>query len=510
MGEVCSGGMIEREKLRERIWEESKRVWEIATPAILGSVCQFSIDVVTSAFVGHLGEIELAAVSVVQNVLEGFVYGIMLGMGSALETLCGQAVGAGQYNMLGIYMQRSWIITFVTALILTPVYIFSSPILILIRQDKQISNLAQKYSRWVIPQLFAYAVNFPIQKFLQSQIRVWVMTIIAMVTLGVHVLLNWIFVIKFGHGLFGAAMAANISWWIMVIAQIIYVVSGYFPEAWTGFSMMAFKSLASFVKLSLASAVMLCLELWYYTAIILIVGGLKNPTIAVDAVSICMNVQLWTLMVALGFNVSVSVRVSIELGAGNPKAAKFSVVVNTLTSTVLGILFTIAILIAKNDFPSIFTKDPIVKSETSKLGYFLAATIFLNSIQPVLHGVAVGAGWQFPVALINLGCYYIVGIPIGAILGYVFDVGVKGVWTGMLIGGVLQTIILLWFINRKNWTKEALQAEERVRTWGGAPAPELEQGSINTTKQDQEMQIKSLENIHEKSKETIIVNNGAE
>ncbi|CAL9166586.1 unnamed protein product [Musa hybrid cultivar] len=32
-------------------------------------------------------------------------------MGSDLETLCGQAVGAGQLHMLGIYMQRSWIIT---------------------------------------------------------------------------------------------------------------------------------------------------------------------------------------------------------------------------------------------------------------------------------------------------------------------------------------------------------------------------------------------------------------
>lgn len=488
--------MDERNKLGERLWEESKKVWEIATPAILGAVCQFSLGFVTSAFVGHLGEIELAAVSVVDNVIEGFAYGIMLGMGSALETLCGQAVGAGQFNMLGIYMQRSWIITFVSALILTPVYIFSSPILRLIHQDKQISDLAQKYSRWSIPHLFAYAVNFPIQKFLQSQIKVWVMTIIAMATLGIHALLNWILITKLGHGLFGAAMAANISWWIMVLAQMVYVVSGYFPEAWTGFSMLAFRSLASFVKLSLASAVMLCLELWYYTAVILIVGGLKNPTIAVDAVSICTNVQLWTLMVALGFNVAVSVRVSIELGAGNPKAAKFSVVVTTLTSMVLGVLFTIAILIAKNDFPAIFTKKPIVKSETSKLGYFLAATIFLNSIQPVLHGVAVGAGWQFMVALINVGCYYIVGLPVGAILGYVFDIGVKGVWTGMLVGGLLQTIILLWFVKRKNWSKEALKAEERVRTWGGASAPGLEQATINSTKQDHEMQLKSPE-VHE-------------
>ncbi|KAL6963903.1 hypothetical protein U1Q18_034910 [Sarracenia purpurea var. burkii] len=255
--------VVEREKITREFWNESKKMWQIAAPAMITAVTQFSIGFVTAAFVGHLGDVQLAAVSVVQNVIEGFVYGAMLGMGSALETLCGQAVGAGQFNMLGIYLQRSWIITGVTALLLTPFYAFASPILKLLHQDKDISDLAGSYSRWVIPQLFAYALNFPIQKFLQSQSKVWVMTIVSTVSLGIHVLLNWILITRFGHGLLGAAMAGNISWWVLVLAQMAYLVSGYFPEAWTGFSLLAFKSLSGFVKLSLASAVML----WWVTPI---------------------------------------------------------------------------------------------------------------------------------------------------------------------------------------------------------------------------------------------------
>lgn len=162
--------------------------------------------------------------------------------------------------MLGIYMQRSCIITGITALLLTPVYIFISPILQILRQDKHISDLAGKYSMWVIPQLYAYALNFPIQKFLQSQSKVWVMTIISLVALALHCLLNWVFLPKLQYGLLGAAIAGNISWWFLVVAQVIYVVGGFFPETWTGFSMLAFKSLAGFVKLSLASAIMLWLD----------------------------------------------------------------------------------------------------------------------------------------------------------------------------------------------------------------------------------------------------------
>lgn len=88
------------------------------------------------------------------------------------------------------------------------------------------------------------------------------MTAISGAVLGVHALLNWVFVIKLGKGLIGAAMVGNISWWLINLAQFLYLICGAFPEAWKGFSWVAFKNLAGFVKLSLASAVMLWSELY--------------------------------------------------------------------------------------------------------------------------------------------------------------------------------------------------------------------------------------------------------
>ena len=39
--------------------------------------------------------------------------------------------------------------------------------------------------------------------------------------------------------------------------------------------------------------------------------------------------------------------------------------------------------------------------------------------------MAIGAGWQAAVAYVNLGCYYIFGIPLGLILGYKLQMGVQ-------------------------------------------------------------------------------------
>ena len=65
-------------RLVSKSWEESRLLWQVAFPAILTEVFQFSIGFVTTAFVGHLGEVELAAVTVVENVIEGFAYGALV------------------------------------------------------------------------------------------------------------------------------------------------------------------------------------------------------------------------------------------------------------------------------------------------------------------------------------------------------------------------------------------------------------------------------------------------
>lgn len=107
-------------------------------------------------------------------------------------------------------------------------------------------------------------------------------------------------------------------------------------------------------------------------------------------------------------------------------------------------------------------------------------------------GVAVGSGWQSYVAYINLGCYYIIGLPLGILMQWFTDLGVKvyillyimhffslvwviiyiyvcvkliidsgelyifkGIWMGMIFGGTgIQTLILLIIIIRCDWEGE--------------------------------------------------------
>ncbi|KAF7829972.1 protein DETOXIFICATION 27-like [Senna tora] len=443
----------ERERFWRKVWIESKQLWKIVGPSIFSRVAMYTMNVVTQAFAGHLGDVDLAAISIANNVIVGFNFGLLLGMASALETLCGQAFGANKYDMLGIYMQRCWIVQFLCCFLLLPFYILATPILKLLGQSDDVAEQCGVVSLWLIPLHFSFAFQFPLLRFLQCQGKAWVMAWVSVVGLVVNVLSCYVLVYVWDLGLVGAAISLDISWWLLVLAGYGYMVCGGCPLTWTGYSMQAFSGLWDFFKLSAASGIMLCLENWYYRILILMTGHWKDATIVVDALSICMTISGWEMMIPLAFFAGAGV--ANELGGGNGKGAKFATQVSVGESTVIGALFCLIIILFCDQFAYIFTSTSDVVQVVHQMAYLLALTILFNSVQPVLSGVAVGLGWQARVAYINIGCYYIIGLPLGILMGWVFNLGVKGMWGGMILGGTaIQTAILVIITARCDWDKE--------------------------------------------------------
>ncbi|CAH9071402.1 unnamed protein product [Cuscuta epithymum] len=460
-------------RLKLATWIELKLLCYLAAPAVIAYLINNVMSMSAQIFSGHLGNLQLAAASLGNTGIQVFAYGLMLGMGSAVETLCGQAFGGGRYEMLGVYLQRSTILLSITGVFLSLLYIFSEPVLIFLGQSPEIASAAALFVYGLIPQIFAYAVNFPIQKFLQAQSIVAPSAYISAAALALHLVLSWVVVFRLGLGLLGASLVLSFSWWVVAVGQFVYIVkSERCRKTWSGFSVKAFSGLWGFFKLSAASAVMLCLEAWYFQILVLLAGLLENPELALDALSICTTISGWVFTISIGFNAAASVRVSNELGAGHPKSAAFSVVVVNVVSFVISVIAAAAVLALRRDISYMFTEGEVVADAVSDLCPLLALTIALNGIQPVLSGVAVGCGWQKFVAYVNVGCYYIVGVPLGCLLGFHFNLGAKGIWVGMMGGTVMQTVILLWTTIRTDWDKEVEAADKRLQQWGASATKE--------------------------------------
>uniref|UniRef100_A0A0D3EGH1 Protein DETOXIFICATION n=1 Tax=Brassica oleracea var. oleracea TaxID=109376 RepID=A0A0D3EGH1_BRAOL len=456
-------------KTKRKIWMETKKLWRIVGPAIFTRVSTYSIFIITQAFAGHLGELELAAISIVNNVIVGFNYGLLLGMATALETLCGQAFGAKKYDKLGVYLQRSWIVLLLCSILLLPVYFFTSPILKFIGQPDDIAELSGTVAVWAIPAHFSFAFFFPINRFLQSQLKNMVIAISSGVAFVVHIFVCWLFVYVLKLGVIGTIATANVSWWLNVFILFTYTTCGGCPLTWTGFSGEAFTRLWEFTKLSASSGIML----WI---LIVMTGNLQDAKIAVDSMSIwkfIVNIFIDSMlingletMIPLAFFAGTSVRVANELGAGNGGKARFAMIISVIQSLIIGIILSVLVVFLHNQIGWIFSSSEAVIKAVNNLSILLAFTILLNSVYPVLSGAAVGSGWQSVVAYINLGCYYFIGLPLGFVMGWVFNTGVKGIWAGMIFGGTtIQTFILIFITMRCDWENEAQKASMRVKNW---------------------------------------------
>ncbi|KAJ7971990.1 Protein DETOXIFICATION [Quillaja saponaria] len=451
--------------LKKKIWRENKKMWVVAGPAIFTRFSTFGINVITQAFIGHIGSTELAAYALVFTVIVRFAIGILLGMASALETLCGQAFGAKQYPVLGIYLQRSWIVLFLTSMFLLPIFIFTTPILEVLGQEESIAKVAGKISIWSIGIVFAFIASFTCQMYLQAQSKNMIIAYLAAFSIAIHILLSWLLTVKFKFGLTGAMASTILAYWIPNLGQLLFVTCGGCPETWKGFSFLAFKDLWPVVKLSISSGAMLCLELWYNTILILLTGYMKNAEVSIDALSICLNINGWGMMICLGFYAAASVRVSNELGRGSAKAAKFSIVTTVITSFVIGFALFLFFLFFRERLAYIFTANQEVAAAVRDLSPLLAVSMLLNSVQPVISGVAVGAGWQTIVAYVNIGCYYVIGVPGGVVLAKILHLQVKGIWMGMLFGTFVQTVALIIITYKTDWDKQVIIAQNRINKW---------------------------------------------
>ncbi|OMO64529.1 Multi antimicrobial extrusion protein [Corchorus capsularis] len=242
--------------LKRRLWNESKILWRISFPSILSRVTSFGMIVVTQSFIGHISEVQLATYALIQSILVRFIYGILIGMSSATETLCGQAFGAGHHHMMGVYLQRSWIVDGITATMLVPFFIFATPIFRILGQEEELAAAAGSISIWFIPMIYNFVLSMPISMFLQAQLKNLIVGWLSTAAFVFHVLLSWIFVNKFEWGVTGAMAAMNISGWAMVMGQLVYVIGGIATGAGLQ-SMVAYVNLGSYYAIGIPIGILL-------------------------------------------------------------------------------------------------------------------------------------------------------------------------------------------------------------------------------------------------------------
>ncbi|CAL4924541.1 unnamed protein product [Urochloa decumbens] len=442
---------------------EAKRLLRLAGPIVASCVLQNVVNMASVMFVGQLGELPLAGASLATSLANVTGYSLLTGMATALDTLCGQAFGARQHHLLGVYKQRAMVVLGVACVPIALVWACAGRILLALGQDPEIAAEAGAYARWLIPSLAAYV---PLQchvRFLQTQSVVLPVTASSGATALCHLVVCWALVYKAGMGSKGAALSNAISYAVNLVILALYVrMSSACKETWNGFSREAFKDLCRFTELALPSAAMICLEWWSFEVLVLLSGLLPNPQLETSVLSICLNTGALLYMIPLGLTYSISTRVSNELGAGEPQAAKMATKVVMYMALSEGLVISLIMILLRNVWGYMYSNEMEIVTYMAKMLPILGISFFIDGLHTSLSGVLTGCGKQKIGAAVNLGAFYLLGIPMAVLLAFIFHLNGMGLWLGIVSGSVTKLLFLLFISWSIDWDKEAFKANNRV------------------------------------------------
>ncbi|CAK9151296.1 unnamed protein product [Ilex paraguariensis] len=463
--------LLQKERGEERegsltwgvLGQEVKGLGYIAGPMVTVTLSQYLLQVISVMMVGHLGELYLSSTAIAISLSGVTGFSIMLGMASALETLCGQAYGAQQYKKLGTQTYTAIFSLIIVCIPLSILWIYMGEILIFIGQDPSISHEAGKFTMFLVPALFAYATLQPLVRYFQMQSMVVPMLVFSCATLCIHIPLSWVLVFKSGLGNLGAAVAIDISLWLNVIIAGLYMkYSSTCENTRVPISMDVFQGIGEFFRFAIPSAIMICLEWWSFELLILLSGLLPNPQLETSVLSVCLNTIATLYSIPYGLGAAVSTRVSNELGAGNPRLARVAVFAVMLLAVLETTIVSATLFASRHVFGYTFSNEKEVVDYVTSMAPLVCLSVIMDSIQGVLSGVARGCGWQHIGAYVNLAAFYLFGIPIAATLGFWVQLRGKGLWIGIQAGAILQSIMLSIITSCTDWEKQASKARERL------------------------------------------------
>lgn len=453
---------------------ELRALFKALIPLVTTFVLQNSLSTVSVFTVGHLGAAELAAVLMGAMTANITGYATIQGIATSLDTVCPQAFGAGNYKLVGTYMQRCMAIIMV---VMAPILVmwagFGDQLLLLVVPDPATARLAGMYLRYVTPGIPAYVLFECGKRYLQAQGVFHVLTLCLMVAAPLNLIMN-ITLVKY-WGYIGAPIAVAINYWVMalllVYLTVFKVLAGQTPlglnprECWPGFSVKnAFSGWGTLISLAIPGLIMLEAEFLAFEILTLLASRLGTINLAAQLIGATLASLTYQVPFAIG--IAALTRIANFLGAGLSRNAYRATLVALLFGLGSALFNFIMVSTFRVPIAKLFTEDPLVIEALNNVIWYIAVMQVVDSMNAVLAGCLRGQGQTKIGGIVNLVAYYVVGLPLSIYWSFYspWRGDIKGLWIGCIVSLVIIAGVQSWCALKANFTDLVIAARKR----GGA------------------------------------------
>ncbi len=458
------------------IRQQIRPVLTLALPLILAELGWMAMGIVDTMMVGHMANpaINIAAAAlgqVLYNTLGFGIAGILL----SLDTYLSQSHGAGRFDEANRWLLHGLVLAAILAAIFMGIVALAPLAMIRLPIDHQVLVGAISFLRalnWGSPVLFLY---FTLRRYLQAFNHVRPIAV-ALVTANLcNVVGNWLLI--YGHswgpihipalGVTGAGLATSMSRAYLALFVALTVWRVEHKHNYGLRSMLRHIESTRLTRLALLGAPaggQIFVEIAIFAAVTFLIGTM-GP-LPLSGHEIALNCAAFTFMVPFAISAAAAVRVGQAIGRKAPHEAAAAGWTAILLGAACMATFSIILLLFAHSIARAFTPDSAVIAATVPLLFVAAAFQFFDGLQITATGALRGAGNTHAGLIVQIIGFWIIGLPIGYLLGFRLHHGAVGLWLGLCVGLMVAGTALTTVWHRTTRKLKATPQSVQVDTTG--------------------------------------------
>jgi putative MATE family efflux protein len=422
-----------------------------AVPASIGILFMSVNILVDTIFVGQwIGSLAIAAVTVVLPITF-LISSLGMAIGIGGSSIISRALGGKDKEKAYRTFGNQIMMTLVLALFFVVIgFLFSDEILLLFGANGDIMKPAKEFFIPVLIGVPFLALCMMGNNVIRAEGKAKFAMMAMIIPAFGNIILDIIFIKFLDMGMFGAALATTISYFMC----FVFILWFFIKKSELKPSLHHYKFDLSIVK-EISS---LGLVTFSRQGVVSILAIIINHTLftyggehSVVVYGIISRMLMFALFPILGITHGFLPIAGYNYGAENYNRVKETISISIKYAAILATFIFILILVFAKPIVSIFTNDADVIAETPNALRWVFAASPIIALQLIGAAYFQAAGKAIPALLLTLTKQGFFLIPLVLILPNYF--GIFGVWVAFPIADILSTIITAYFLRREMTTK---------------------------------------------------------